>query len=72
VALVDRQHYRNDRQTDAEGRLVLPALVPGAVYRIIDRSNQTKGYQVRRDFTVKPGETLELGDILVENPEMTR
>ena len=27
-----------------------------------------KGYQVRSDFTVKPGESLDLGDILIEKP----
>jgi hypothetical protein len=27
-----------------------------------------KGAQVRQDFTVKTGETLELDDILIEKP----
>jgi RNA polymerase sigma factor (sigma-70 family) len=66
---VDRQHYWRGPTTDAEGRLALPALIPGAVYRIIDRSNQITGYQVSKDFTVKPGETLDLGDILIEKPD---
>ncbi len=66
-----RRHYPNDFATDAEGRVVLSALIPGATYRISDwstRNDQEKGTQLRKDFTVKPGETLDLGDILVEKP----
>ena len=58
--------------TDADGRITLPALIPGALYRISDCStmnDRDKGVQVRKDFTVKPGETLDLGDILIENPK---
>jgi RNA polymerase sigma factor (sigma-70 family) len=66
---VDRLHYWHGPSTDAEGRLALPALIPGAVYRIEDRSSRVAGAQVRRDFSVKPGETLDLGDILIEKPE---
>ena len=42
----------------------------GATYRIIDRTpfRGPDGPQHRRDFTVKPGETLDLGDILIEKP----
>ncbi len=69
---VDPRHHPNDLTTDADGRVTLPALIPGAPYRIGDWSTvnvQDKGYQVRKDFTVKPGETLDLGDILVEKPQ---
>jgi hypothetical protein len=56
---------------DAEGRLTLVGLIPGALYRISDdsSSNSDKGRQVRKEFTVKPGETLDLGDILIEKPK---
>jgi hypothetical protein len=69
---VDRQHYWKPAVTDADGRIALPDLIPGALYRISDSStinNRDKGTQVRKDFTVKPGETLDLGDILIENPK---
>ena len=72
VANVDRKHYWNWPRTDAEGRITLISLIPGALYRIIDFStvnDETRGVQVRKDFTVKPGETLDLGDIVIEKPQ---
>ncbi len=71
VSTIDRQHYLDFPRADADGRVTLPNLVPGATYRICDRSTMDvpeKGVQVRKDFTVKPGETLDLGDILIEKP----
>ena len=49
----------------------LSALIPGALYRLLDFStvNDAKGEQFRKDFTVKPGETVDLGDILIEKPQ---
>jgi protocatechuate 3,4-dioxygenase beta subunit len=65
---VDPRHYRYKRTplTDAEGRVTMPALVPGASYRLLDRSVQKE--PVRKAFTVKPGEALDLGDVLIEKP----
>ncbi len=71
VVNLDRKHYWNGLFTDTEGRITLPDLIPGATYRINDWStvnDEDKGVQVRRDFSVKPGETLDLGDILIEKP----
>jgi hypothetical protein len=71
IVNLDRKHYWNSRFTDAEGRITLPNLIPGASYRISDSSTVNvpdKGVQVRRDFTVKLGETLDLGEILIEKP----
>ena len=76
---VDHKHYADARQagqprgpaTDAEGRITFPNLIPGAMYRISDDSaimDQKKGVQIRRDFTVKPGETIDVGDIVIERP----
>jgi hypothetical protein len=65
------QKYMNGPTTDAEGRITLVSLIPGALYRISDEStinDEGKGQQIRKDFTVKPGETLDLGDILIEKP----
>ena len=71
MANVDRKHYwgRQLHSTDSDGRITLPDLVPGALYRVSDSSNRMKGDQIRRDFTVKPGQTLDLGDIRIEKPE---
>ena len=69
---IDRKHYWNDPLTDAKGRATLPDLIPGAPYRILDFSTNNvrdKGSQIRKDFTVKPGETIDLGDILIEKPQ---
>ncbi len=49
------------------GRLTLPALIPGATYRIYDNTmGEDAAPRLRKEFTVKPGETLDLGDILIE------
>ncbi len=72
IANVDRKHYWHAPGTDAEGRVTLISLIPGALYRILDfstRRDQDKGVQVRKEFTVKPGETLDLGDIRIDKPE---
>jgi hypothetical protein len=72
LANVDRKHYGGLPQTSTDGRISLPALIPGALYRISDFSTANdpkKGPQIRKDFTVKPGQSLDLGDILIEKPE---
>ncbi len=69
---MDQRHYLNFPPADRDGRVVLPDLVPGAVYRILDSSTTDvpdKGVQARRDFSVKPGEELDLGDVLIEKPQ---
>jgi hypothetical protein len=71
VMPLDPVNYGNDFQSDAEGRLTLPALIPGATYRIEDFTPAFGGGEpaIRKEFTVKPGETLDLGDILIARPQ---
>jgi hypothetical protein len=60
--------------TDVAGRTTFAALVPGATYRIMlpqrprggDKEIAEKGYPTK-DFTVTPGQTLDLGDITVQD-----
>ncbi len=50
---------------------MLPVLIPGATYRIYDFTTFVRGQAgpaLRKEFTVKPGETLDLGDIRIEKP----
>jgi RNA polymerase sigma factor (sigma-70 family) len=70
LAAIDPIHYPSGPMFDALGRVVFPALIPGATYRIIDEttSRDQNVAQIRKDFTVKPGETLDLGDIVIEKP----
>jgi hypothetical protein len=68
---IDPIHYGDGPVSDAQGRLTFPALIPGASYRVYDWStiDNGAGPQLRKEFTVKPGETLDLGDILIEKPQ---
>ena len=72
LTLIDPVNYQTDLVSDAEGRLTLPVLIPGATYRFIDYTTFIRGETgptIRKEFTVKPGETLDLGDILIQKPE---
>ena len=63
-------NHTRDFQSDAQGRVTFPALIPGATYRVVDRSAFYAGgeQEIRKEFTVKPGEALDLGDILIAKP----
>ena len=67
---IDPINYPNPPESDPQGRITFPALIPGATYRIVDRraSAIRPALHFAKEFTVKPGETLDLGDILIEKP----
>lgn len=71
VAQLAPVHYGTDFQSDAQGRLTFPALIPGATYRLEDFSPAFNGGDVvvRKEFTIWPGVTLDLGDILIARPQ---
>lgn len=71
VHLVDPINYPADPTPDAGGHIRLPALIPGATYRIVDHTGANRGPEgppIRKEFTVAPGETVDLGEIRVAKP----
>jgi hypothetical protein len=65
--VVDPVDYEQELVADPEGRLALPVLISGATYRLIDltTARDAAGPQVRKEFTIQPGETLDLGDLVI-------
>jgi hypothetical protein len=72
LVAIDPVNYPAHPASDGDGRFVFPALIPGAACHFVDRSTvgASPGMELRKEFTVKPGETLDLGDILIQKPEM--
>jgi len=70
LSRIDPADYA-DLVTDGQGRITFPALIPGATYRVNDMTtvDDPGGRKTRRLFAVRPSETIELGDILIEKPE---
>jgi protocatechuate 3,4-dioxygenase beta subunit len=64
---IDPINYENGPSSDNQGRITFPVLIPGATYRIYGRT--AGGRPLRKEFTVKPGETLDIGDIVIEKPQ---
>jgi RNA polymerase sigma factor (sigma-70 family) len=73
---IDLINYAMSELSDALGRAAFPALIPGATYRITDHTtlnpSGARVKTVRKEFTVRPGETLDLGDILLEKTPVPR
>jgi RNA polymerase sigma factor (sigma-70 family) len=72
INLLDRINYNAEVASDAQGGITLPVLIPGATYRFIDYTTvdgRETGPQVRKEFTVKPGESVDLGDVLIGKPK---
>ena len=70
VVEIDPAHYQKGLVSDDQGQLALPALIPGATYRIYDNTvGGGDNPQLRKEFAVKPGETLDLGDIRIQKPQ---
>jgi hypothetical protein len=53
-------------RTDAQGKVTFPTLLPGATFRIIAQSPEAGFVNVKKDFTVEPGQLLDLKDITIK------
>jgi hypothetical protein len=53
------------RHTDDEGRITLPALIPGATYRITGGYDPKEGFRFK-DFKVESGQRLDLSDLKLD------
>jgi RNA polymerase sigma factor (sigma-70 family) len=69
LSRIDPERYA-DLVSDPQGRVTFPVLIPGATIRVFDNTtqNDTRQRQVRKEFVARAGETIDLGDILIENP----
>ena len=67
VANIDRTNHWNRPQSDEQGYILLPALIPGATYRVV--TGREGKLTVGKEFQAKSKETLDLGEILIERSE---
>jgi hypothetical protein len=51
---------------DAQGRVLLPALIPGATLWLSAHQADGVYFAVHKEFKVAPGKTIDLGDIVVK------
>jgi protocatechuate 3,4-dioxygenase beta subunit len=71
LTYVDPINNERELAPDAGGRITLPVLIPGATYRFIDYTMVVRGQtgpEIPKEFTVKPGQKLVLGEIRIAKP----
>jgi hypothetical protein len=66
VQSLARDRYKEPTRTDADGRITFPALPPGATFWLSASVPGRGSVHVQREFKVKPGEILDLGDIRIK------
>ncbi len=67
IANIDRANHWKHRETDKQGRITLPALIPGATYGVVTTRNGKRDFA--KTFEAKAGTTIDLGDIVIERPK---
>jgi RNA polymerase sigma factor (sigma-70 family) len=68
LSRIDPDHH-TDLASDDQGRITFPALIPGASYRVFDRTAGNGDRVIRKEFVAGSGVAIELGDIVIEKPE---
>lgn len=56
--------FYNDLRSDDQGRAVFPSLIPGATYLLLAQGLGRGTTDLKKEFKVEPGQTLDLGDVL--------
>jgi RNA polymerase sigma factor (sigma-70 family) len=56
LGVLDSLHYNKNLKADGKGRITLPALIPGATYRVQGRDGV-------REFKAESGKAVQLGDV---------
>jgi RNA polymerase sigma factor (sigma-70 family) len=70
MANLDNESHSHDKlRSDAQGRLTLPALIPGATFKLIGSRPNEGIFNLNKEFTARAGKTLDLGDVVVKPPE---
>jgi hypothetical protein len=64
---LDRRHW--NLQTDAQGRITWPMLIPGARFTLTVMTPDGQSVAVRKTFTVEANQTLDLQDITIKAPQ---
>ena len=55
-----------DIYTDTEGKWSTEGIIPGVQYNVVLTPSQGELSYARADFTAKPGEDLDLGDMTLK------
>lgn len=63
---LDRNRYYG-LKTNADGRVTFPSIIPGATYWIDNKRDYKQDFTTK--FSVKPGENIDLGDVVVKRPD---
>src|SRR5262249_28315963 len=67
MSVLDHEGHAWDKmRSDAKGKVTFPTLIPGATNWIIGSRPNRSIYNLNKEFKVKAGEKLDLGDIVVD------
>jgi hypothetical protein len=64
VSNIDRTNYWPGPTSDKDGRIVFPALIPGATYRLLGYQNG--GNTLAKEFSVEPRQIVGLGTVVID------